>query len=128
MQLHNVEMRYLFRNEMSFDTFLTRNLLLLLKLQDLRHFYIIAVGVIFVTAMVIQIPRLNVSSQFKIIIFVGWALFGIFPTMHWAIEMGGFHNAMVSVSSLKLVGLNVFFKLTFYVVVINSKSHWNVYA
>lgn len=70
-------------------------------------------GVIFVTAMVIQIPRLNVSSQFKIIIFVGWALFGIFPTMHWAIEMGGFHNAMVSVSSLKIIWPEPFLNQTF---------------
>lgn len=65
--------------------------------QDLRNFYILAVGVMFVTAMVIQIPYLNVSSNFKIVIFVGWALFGILPTMHWAIKMGGFQNNMVSV-------------------------------
>lgn len=52
----------------------------------------------FVTAMVIQIPYLNVSSHLKIVIFVGWALFGILPTMHWAIKMGGFKNKMVSVS------------------------------
>lgn len=56
------------------------------------------VGAIFVTAMVIQIPYLNVSSQLKIVIFVGWAMFGILPTMHWAIKMGGFHNRMVAVS------------------------------
>lgn len=65
--------------------------------QDLRKFYIIAVAAMFVTAMVIQIPYLNVSSQLKIVIFVGWALFGVLPTMHWAIKMGGFKNNMVSV-------------------------------
>lgn len=69
-----------------------------IKLQELRTIYIVAVGVIFVTAMVIQIPYLNVSSQLKIVIFVGWAMFGILPTTHWAIKMGGFQNKMVSVS------------------------------
>lgn len=67
------------------------------KFQDIRQFYIIAVGVIFATAMAMQIPYLNVPSNLKIIIFVGWALFGILPTTHWAIKMGGLHNKMVSV-------------------------------
>lgn len=48
--------------------------------------------------MILQIPRLNVTSHIKMIVFVGWAAYGILPTMHWAITMGGFQNTMVAVS------------------------------
>lgn len=31
-------------------------------------------------------------------IFVAWAAYGVLPTLHWAIVMGGFDNPMVQVS------------------------------
>lgn len=48
--------------------------------------------------MLMQIPSLQIKSQIKIVVFVAWAAYGILPTMHWAVKMGGFQNTMVSVS------------------------------
>lgn len=70
------------------------------SLQNLRNFYTTTVAAIFVAAMAIQIPSLNVTSHIKMIVFVAWAAYGILPTLHWAIEMGGFQNTMVAVISL----------------------------
>lgn len=67
--------------------------------QALRNFYICTVGLIFVVCLVLQIPRLNVPTHIKTLTFVLWAAYGIIPTLHWAIVMGGFENAMVRVSS-----------------------------
>lgn len=67
-------------------------------LQKLRNFYIATVGLIFVVCLVLQIPRLNVPTYMKTLTFVLWAAFGIIPTAHWAVIMGGFENAMVRVS------------------------------
>lgn len=64
----------------------------------MRNFYISTVGIIFVMAMLMQIPAFNINSQIKIIVFVAWAAYGVLPTMHWAVKMGGFQNTMVSVS------------------------------
>lgn len=69
-----------------------------LVLQNLRNFYTTTVAAIFLAAMAIQIPSLNVTSHIKMIVFVAWAAYGILPTLHWAIEMGGFQNTMVAVS------------------------------
>lgn len=71
--------------------------------KNLRNFYTTTVAAIFLTAMVMQIPRLNVTSHIKMIVFVSWAAYGILPTLHWAIEMGGFKNTMVSVSWLHII-------------------------
>lgn len=53
---------------------------------------------IFVVAMLMQIPRFNVTSNIKMTTFVCWAAFGILPSLHWVIKMGGFQNSMVAVS------------------------------
>lgn len=66
--------------------------------QTLRNFYICTVGLIFVVCLVLQIPKLNVPTNIKTLTFVLWAAYGIIPTAHWAIVMGGFENAMVRVS------------------------------
>ena len=55
-------------------------------------------GLIFVICLVLQIPKLNVPTYMKTLTFVLWAAFGIIPTVHWAVIMGGFENAMVRVS------------------------------
>ncbi|XP_037050987.1 progestin and adipoQ receptor family member 3 isoform X2 [Bradysia coprophila] len=92
--------------------------------DDIRLIYIIAVGVIFVTAMVIQIPHLNVSSHLKIIIFVGWALFGILPTTHWAIKMGGFHNKMVSLLIRRVIGMYMLSGIAFLIYIAKIPERW----
>ena len=58
----------------------------------------ITVFFIFVFAMILQIPRLEVDSNTKLIVFILWAVYGIIPTVHWTIVMGGFENPVVQVS------------------------------
>lgn len=47
--------------------------------------------------MVLQMPRLNVSSNLKLSVFVAWAAYGVVPTFHWTLIMGGLANPMVQV-------------------------------
>lgn len=65
---------------------------------ELRNFYTVTVAAIFIAAMILQIPKLNINSHVKMIVFVGWACYGVIPTIHWTIVMGGFENIMVRVS------------------------------
>lgn len=48
--------------------------------------------------MVMQYPRLKVPANVKLCMFVGWAAYGVVPTIHWVYEMGGFENTIVRVS------------------------------
>lgn len=66
--------------------------------QTLRNFYVISVGLIFTIAMVLQIPRLAIKDNIKMMALLGWAIYGIVPTCHWYFEMGGTENKMVQVS------------------------------
>lgn len=65
--------------------------------QHLQNFYLSTITFIFVMAMVLQIPSLKVNSHVKMLVFVGWAAYGVLPTLHWAIYMGGFENPIVAV-------------------------------
>lgn len=56
-----------------------------------------SVTLIFVLAMVLQIPKLNVPYLVKMCVFIGWAAYGVLPTLHWTYTLGGFENPMVQV-------------------------------
>ena len=43
-------------------------------------------------------PRLNVSSNLKLMVFVAWGAYGVVPTFHWTVIMGGIANPVVEVS------------------------------
>lgn len=68
--------------------------------QTLRNFYIISVGIIFIIAMVLQLPQLAVKDNIKMMALLGWAVYGVVPTCHWYFEMGGSENKMVQVWNL----------------------------
>ena len=61
----------------------------------------LSVTLIFVAAMVLQIPRLQIPYVVKMCVFIGWAAYGVLPTLHWTYVMGGFDNPMVQVSKIK---------------------------
>lgn len=48
--------------------------------------------------MLLQLPRLKVDSHIKMIVFVLWAAYGVVPTLHWTVMMGGLENPIVAVS------------------------------
>lgn len=66
----------------------------------------------FALAMVVQIPKLNVSLNAKIAVLFTWAAYGVIPLGHWTVVMGGLENELVRVSifiSLKIMYFNVDF-------------------
>ncbi|XP_052122572.1 progestin and adipoQ receptor family member 3 isoform X1 [Frankliniella occidentalis] len=63
-----------------------------------QTFYLTSVGLIFGLAMMLHVPRIGASSNMKLFTFVGWAAYGVVPTFHWTIVMGGMDNPMVQVS------------------------------
>lgn len=71
-------------------------------------FYLITICLIFAFAMVLQIPKLKIDANTKLIVFLSWALYGVVPTFHWTYTMGGLSNSVVQVSqiaSLLLLGI-----------------------
>jgi hypothetical protein len=47
--------------------------------------------------MALQYPRFHVDAHTKLLVFVGWAAYGVVPTIHWTIMMGGWQNPIVEV-------------------------------
>ncbi|XP_024938284.1 progestin and adipoQ receptor family member 3 isoform X1 [Cephus cinctus] len=75
--------------------------------KDLQQFYLITVLLIFVVAMLLQVPRFNVNGNVKLIVFVAWAAYGVLPTLHWSIAMGGMENPMVRMLLPRVLGMYV---------------------
>lgn len=75
--------------------------------QELQQFYLITVLLIFVVAMALQIPKFNVNGNIKLAVFVGWAAYGVLPTLHWSIAMGGMENPMVALLLPRVLGMYV---------------------
>lgn len=78
---------------------------LTISAQDLQRFYLITVLAIFIFAMALQVPRLNVNGNVKLIVFVGWAAYGVLPTLHWSIAMGGMDNPIVRMLLPRVLGM-----------------------
>jgi hypothetical protein len=58
--------------------------------------------------MVLQIPKLKIDANTKLIVFLSWAVYGVVPTFHWTYAMGGVGNPVVQVrhvTSLLLLGI-----------------------
>lgn len=72
---------------------------------DLQNFYLSTVTFIFVLAMILQIPQLNVDQYVQMFVFVGWAAYGVVPTFHWTVTMGGFENPLVALLLPRVLGM-----------------------
>lgn len=75
--------------------------------KDLQRFYLITVLAIFIFAMILQLPRLNVNGNVKLVVFVAWAAYGVLPTLHWSIAMGGMDNPIVRMLLPRVLGMYV---------------------
>ncbi|XP_076250370.1 progestin and adipoQ receptor family member 3 [Rhynchophorus ferrugineus] len=71
----------------------------------LKNFYLVTVTAIFIIAMILQIPRLNIHANIKMLTFVAWAAYGVVPTFHWAIKMGGYENPLVALLLPRVFGM-----------------------
>ncbi|XP_043266773.1 progestin and adipoQ receptor family member 3 [Venturia canescens] len=81
--------------------------------KELQRFYLITVLMIFILAMVLQIPKLEVDGNIKLMVFVAWAIYGVLPTFHWGVAMGGMDNPMVSMLVPRVLGMYVISGLAF---------------
>ncbi|KAG8282834.1 Progestin and adipoQ receptor member 3 [Homalodisca vitripennis] len=68
-----------------------------------QTFYLTTVCAFFVIAMILQLPWLQVDDNVKMLIFVMWAAYGVVPTAHWTVMMGGLENPIVSVGVILFV-------------------------
>jgi hypothetical protein len=75
---------------------------MVLLLQEWKMFYLITICLIFAFAMVLQIPKLKIDANTKLIVFLSWALYGVVPTFHWTYAMGGLGNPVVQVRHIAL--------------------------
>ena len=82
-------------------------------MQELQRFYLITVLVIFIFAMILQIPSLNINSNIKLTVFVSWAIYGVLPTLHWTVAMGGFDNPIVRMLIPRVIGMYIINAIAF---------------
>lgn len=81
--------------------------------KELQWFYLITVFVIFIFAMILQIPSLNINGNIKLAVFVCWAIYGVLPTLHWTIAMGGFDNPIVKLLIPRVIGMYIINAIAF---------------
>lgn len=67
-------------------------------MQTLRLIYSVIALSMFALAIIVQIPKLNVSPNAKISVLLAWAAYGVLPLGHWTMVMGGLENELVRVS------------------------------
>ncbi|XP_058443283.1 progestin and adipoQ receptor family member 3 isoform X2 [Malaya genurostris] len=94
--------------------------------EELRNFYIITIGVIFTLAMVLQIPRLKINSNVKMMAFVAWAAYGVVPTLHWYIVMGGAESTMVKLFIPRVMMMYLLTGTAFLIYVTRIPERWFV--
>ncbi|CAH2108504.1 unnamed protein product [Euphydryas editha] len=84
----------------------------------------ISVTLIFALAMVLQIPRLQVPYLVKMCVFIGWAAYGVLPTLHWTYVMGGFDNPMVQIFFPRVIGMYVISGTAFAIYAFKIPERW----
>lgn len=73
--------------------------------QYWQTFYLVTVTLIFMFAMSLQLKRFSIDSNVKTGVFVAWAAYGVVPTLHWTITMGGFSNPVVALLLPRVLGM-----------------------
>ncbi|CAH0714570.1 unnamed protein product, partial [Brenthis ino] len=92
--------------------------------HELKAFYMLSVTLIFVIAMVLQIPKLQIPYTVKMCVFIGWAAYGVLPTLHWTYVMGGFDNPMVQIFFPRVIGMYVISGTAFAIYAFKVPERW----
>ncbi|XP_077287526.1 progestin and adipoQ receptor family member 3 [Arctopsyche grandis] len=92
--------------------------------ETLRWFYLISVTLIFAVAMLVQLPRYKINANVKMLIFVAWAAYGVVPTLHWAVAMGGFDNPMVQLLFPRVIGMYLISGIAFIIYLLKVPERW----
>lgn len=128
------------RSAKDYDTFLTYDLfgiaLVLLAIymsgtyyafwchENLRNFYTFTVAAIFITAMVIQIPQLNISEKTKLGVFLAWSVYGFIPLVHWTFMMGGLENPLVKLLVPRVIIMYLISGIAFLIYTTKVPERW----
>ncbi|KAL1117708.1 hypothetical protein AAG570_004023 [Ranatra chinensis] len=80
-----------------------------------QTFYLSTVLAIFLFAMAMQVPRFKIHANIKLLTFVGWAVYGVVPTFHWTIMMGGLENPIVSLLLPRVMMMYVIIGIAFFI-------------
>lgn len=59
--------------------------------------------------MVMQMPQIDINAHLRMLVFVAWAAYGVIPTIHWTIHLGGLENPVVAVSSPIVISCQIYF-------------------
>ncbi|KAK7866648.1 hypothetical protein R5R35_000265 [Gryllus longicercus] len=73
--------------------------------KNWQTFYLVTVALIFAAAMIIQIPKFGIDAHVKMLVFVSWAAYGVVPTFHWTVIMGGLANPVVEMLLPRVLGM-----------------------
>ncbi|GJQ69626.1 hypothetical protein Trydic_g6714 [Trypoxylus dichotomus] len=95
--------------------------------QKWRMFYMTTVTIIFSGAMMLQLPKFNIASHIKTIVFILWAAYGIIPTIHWTIRSGGVETPVVKLLLPRVVGMYAISGIAFlvYITKIPESRPWS---
>ncbi|XP_066150632.1 progestin and adipoQ receptor family member 3 [Euwallacea fornicatus] len=92
--------------------------------QFLQNFYLLTVTIIFIIAMILQIPSLGINENIKIITFVSWAAYGVVPTFHWGTSMGWFESPVVNLLLPRVLGMYVISGAAFLIYITKIPERW----
>uniref|UniRef100_A0A0C9RKK2 PAQR3_0 protein n=1 Tax=Fopius arisanus TaxID=64838 RepID=A0A0C9RKK2_9HYME len=81
--------------------------------ENHRFFYISTVVLIFIIAVVMQIPKYNFSSNVKISVLFAWAAYGVIPTIHGIIVMG-IQHPMIQQLFPRIIGMYAITSFAFF--------------
>nr|XP_036212754.1 progestin and adipoQ receptor family member 3 isoform X1 [Bactrocera oleae]XP_036212755.1 progestin and adipoQ receptor family member 3 isoform X1 [Bactrocera oleae]XP_036212756.1 progestin and adipoQ receptor family member 3 isoform X1 [Bactrocera oleae]XP_036212757.1 progestin and adipoQ receptor family member 3 isoform X1 [Bactrocera oleae]XP_036212758.1 progestin and adipoQ receptor family member 3 isoform X1 [Bactrocera oleae]XP_036212759.1 progestin and adipoQ receptor family member 3 len=92
--------------------------------KTLRLVYSVIALCMFGLAMMVQIPKLNVSLDAKIAVLVLWAAYGIIPLAHWTYVMGGFDNELVRLMVPRIIGMYGWCAVAFVIYAAKIPERW----
>ncbi|XP_037824377.1 progestin and adipoQ receptor family member 3 isoform X1 [Lucilia sericata] len=92
--------------------------------NNLRIIYsVIALGM-FGLAMIVQIPKLNVSLNGKIAVLFTWAAYGVIPLGHWTVKMGGLENELVGLMVPRVITMYALCAIAFVIYAAKIPERW----
>ncbi|XP_058982649.1 progestin and adipoQ receptor family member 3 isoform X1 [Musca domestica] len=92
--------------------------------KNLRIIYSVIALSMFALAMVVQIPKLNVSLNAKIAVLFTWAAYGVIPLGHWTVVMGGLENELVRLMVPRVIIMYALCAIAFVIYAAKIPERW----
>uniref|UniRef100_A0A1I8Q333 Progestin and adipoQ receptor family member 3 n=1 Tax=Stomoxys calcitrans TaxID=35570 RepID=A0A1I8Q333_STOCA len=92
--------------------------------KSLRLIYSVIALSMFGLAIVVQIPKLNVSLNAKIAVLLAWAAYGVIPLGHWTVAMGGLENELVRLMVPRVIIMYTLCAIAFVIYAAKIPERW----